>query len=74
MDDARPDIPGTAKLRYRLVAREVEARLGPAVAALYMQTRNFGLGGRTPAELVSTVLGTRQILSEISAQAEGGPL
>lgn len=38
-------IPTTSAERIALVVREVETRLGPAVAATYMQTRNFALGG-----------------------------
>ena len=64
----------TVRERYRLAAREVEIRLGPEVAAAYMQTRNFALGGHSPAELVATEEGTRQVLAEISACADGGPL
>ena len=60
--------------RYRLVAREVEAQLGSDVAATYMTTRNFSLGGLTPTELVATEKGSLQVLAEISAQANGGPL
>jgi len=75
MDDGLPDIAGTpAEQRFRFVAREVEARLGREVAATYMHTKNFGLGGLTPAHLVATEEGTRQILAELSAHAESGPL
>ena len=67
-------IPASQEERYKRVAREVEARLGPDVAATYMHTRNFGLGGLTPTELVATEKGALQVLAEISAQADGGPL
>lgn len=40
----------------------------------YMHTRNFALGGATPAELVKTSDGERIVLDELHAQAEGGPL
>lgn len=73
MDDALPDTLATGELRYTLVVREVEARLGREVAATYMRTKNFALGGRTPYELVATEEGTRQVLAEISAHAGGGP-
>lgn len=75
MDDARPDIAGTsAEQRYRFVVREVEARLGREVVASYVHTKNFGLGGLAPAQLVATEEGTRPVLAEISAQADGVPL
>ena len=43
-------------------------------ARAYMHTRNFALGGATPAELVKTSDGERIVLNELHAQAEGGPL
>lgn len=72
--DAPATVPATPEERYALVALEVEAQLGPEVAATYMQTRNFALGGLMPTELVATEEGTRQVLAEISAHAGGGPL
>jgi hypothetical protein len=67
-------IPASYGERYKLVTREVEAQLGPDVAATYLHTRNFSLGGLTPNELVTTEKGALQVLAEISAQANGGPL
>lgn len=67
-------VPLSPEQRYELVVREVEGLLGSEVAATYMLTRNFALGGRTPAELVATDEGTRRVLSEISAQSAGGPV
>ena len=43
-------------------------------ARAYMRTRNFALGGATPAELLGTSDGERIVLDELHAQAEGGPL
>lgn len=43
-------------------------------ARAYMHTRNFALGGSTPAELVKTSDGERIVLDELHAHAEGGPL
>jgi uncharacterized protein (DUF2384 family) len=40
----------------------------------YMRTRNFALGGFTPANLVKTSDGECIVLNELYAQAEGGPL
>jgi hypothetical protein len=74
MDHALPAIPATPEERYQLVVSEVEAHLGREVAATYMQTRNFALGGLVPAELVATDVGTRQVLAEVSIHAAGGPL
>ena len=43
-------------------------------ARAYMHTRNFALGGATPAELIKTSDGERIVLNELQAQADGGPL
>ena len=43
-------------------------------ARKYMHTRNFALGGSTPAELLKTAEGERLILNELQAHAEGAPL
>lgn len=67
-------IPSTSAERFVLVVRAVEAQLGPAVAATYMQTRNFALGGLMPVELLASEEGTRQVLAEVSAHADSGPL
>lgn len=73
MDDPAT-IPTTLGERYRLVACEVVVQIGPEVAATYMQTRNFALGGLVPTQLLATEEGTRQVLAEISAHADGGAL
>lgn len=67
-------LPKTVRERRKLVKREIEARLGPEVAATFMQTKNFALGGLTPNELVATEHGISQVLAEISAHAGEGPL
>ena len=72
--DTPATIPTTPEERNELVAREVEALLGPEVAVTYMWTRNFALGGLMPIDLLTTEEGMRQVLAEISAHAEGGPL
>jgi putative toxin-antitoxin system antitoxin component (TIGR02293 family) len=43
-------------------------------ARAYLHSRNFALGGATPAELIRTADGERIVLDELQAQAEGGPL
>ncbi len=43
-------------------------------ARSYMHTRNFALGGATPADLIKTSDGERIVLNELHTQAEGGPL
>ena len=43
-------------------------------ARKYVHTRNFALGGVTPAELLKTAEGERLVLNELQAQAEGAPL
>lgn len=40
----------------------------------YMHTRNFALGGATPADLIRTADGERVVVNELHAQDEGGPL
>lgn len=58
--------------RATMTAAEV---LGDYDAAReYMHTRNFALGGATPAELVKTADGESLVLNELHAQAESGPL
>ena len=58
--------------RATMTAAEVLG--GYDAARAYMHTRNFALGGATPAELVKTSYGERIVLNELHAQAEGGPL
>ena len=58
--------------RATMTAAEVLGSYDAARA--YMHTRNFALGGATPAELVKTSDGERIVLNELHAQAEGGPL
>ncbi len=58
--------------RTTMTAAEVLGSYDAARA--YMHTRNFALGGATPAELVKTSDGERIVLNELHAQAEGGPL
>ncbi|HRO57990.1 MAG TPA: DUF2384 domain-containing protein [Burkholderiaceae bacterium] len=58
--------------RATMTAAEV---LGSYDAAReYMHTRNFALGGATPADLLETAEGERMVLDELHAQAESGPL
>lgn len=40
----------------------------------YMHSRNFALGGATPAELLKTAEGERLVLNELQTHAEGGPI
>ena len=58
--------------RTTMTAAEVLGSYDAARA--YMHTRNFALGGATPAELVKTSDGERIVFNELHAQAEGGPL
>ena len=58
--------------RATLTAAQVLGTFDAARA--YMHTRNFALGGATPAELVKTADGERIVLNELQAHAEGGPL
>jgi hypothetical protein len=74
MDEYQVVIPDSPEERFNFVVREVEAQLGPEVAATYMYTRNYALGGLRPAELVVSAEGARQVLGEVSAHADGGSL
>ncbi len=58
--------------RATMTAAEVLGSYDAARA--YMHTRNYALGGATPAELVKTAEGERIVLNELHAQAESGPL
>ena len=58
--------------RATMAAAEVLGSYDAARA--YMHTRNFALGGATPAELIRTSDGERIVHNELHAQAEGGPL
>jgi len=60
--------------RYQQILLEAVRMFGPDAAAEYMVTRNFALGGQTPAELARTNEGARQVLNELIAQDRGGPL
>ncbi|MCU0972898.1 MAG: MbcA/ParS/Xre antitoxin family protein [Burkholderiales bacterium] len=59
--------------RYESVRLEATRLLGEG-AARYLWTRNFALGGATPVELLADDDGVQAVLSELSAQADGGPL
>jgi uncharacterized protein (DUF2384 family) len=43
-------------------------------ARRYLHTRNYALGGSTPAELLKTSEGERVVLNELHAAIEGGPV
>jgi uncharacterized protein (DUF2384 family) len=58
--------------RATLTAAELLGSFDAARA--YLHSRNFALGGATPAELIRTADGERIVLNELQAQAEGGPL
>jgi uncharacterized protein (DUF2384 family) len=53
---------------------EAVRMFGPVEGRRFMNTRNFALGGRTPAELALTEEGARQVRNELWAQQNGGPL
>lgn len=57
--------------RVLTMARDV---FGSSDAAReYLQTPNFALGGAVPRDLLKTAEGEQLVLSELQAQAEGGP-
>jgi hypothetical protein len=69
--------PGESEMAMRGARATVTAAqvLGDYDAArAYMHTRNFALGGATPAELVKTSEGEQIVLNELQTQADGGPL
>lgn len=43
-------------------------------ARRYLHTRNFALGGSTPADLLKTAEGERLVLNELHSAFEGGPV
>lgn len=43
-------------------------------AKRYLRTPNFALGGAAPRDLLKTADGERIVLSELQAQADGGPV
>jgi putative toxin-antitoxin system antitoxin component (TIGR02293 family) len=43
-------------------------------ARTYLRTANFALGGAVPRDLLKTAEGEQLVLSELQAQAEGGPV
>jgi uncharacterized protein (DUF2384 family) len=43
-------------------------------ARTYLRTPNFALGGAVPRGLLKTAEGEQLVLSELQAQAEGGPV
>ena len=72
--DPTSSIPASHEDRRQLILRTVGSELGPTVASVFMDVRNFALGGRTPSELIHSEEGVRQILKEIDAHSGGGPL
>jgi uncharacterized protein (DUF2384 family) len=66
---------GERAIRAARVTLAAAEALGSFDAARqYMRTRNFALGGATPAELLRTGDGERLVLNELQAHADGGPL
>ena len=75
MSEASASIPPGAEERYQHILLEaVRMFFGSDEGARFMTTRNFALGGRTPAELTLTKDGTHQVHNELWAQDRGGPL
>ena len=63
---------GEQMSRVALAAADVLGNLDAAHE--YMHTRNFALGGATPADLLRTIDGEHIVLNELRTQADGGPL
>ena len=53
---------------------EATAVLGADAAQTYLHTGNFALGGTTPAELLQSSEGEREVLNELRTHLECGPL
>jgi putative toxin-antitoxin system antitoxin component (TIGR02293 family) len=66
---------GERAMRAARVTTAAAEVLGSFDAARkYLHTKNFALGGATPAELLKTGEGERLVLNALQAQAEGGPI
>lgn len=66
---------GEIALRIGRVLTLAGEALGSLDAARqYLRTPNFALGGAAPRDLLRTSEGEQIVLSEIQAQAEGGPV
>lgn len=66
---------GEIALRIGRVLTLAGEALGSLDAARqYLRTPNFALGGAAPRDLLRTAEGEQIVLSEIQAQAEGGPV
>jgi len=58
----------------RVTTAAAEVLGGFDAARKYMHTKNFALGGSTPAKLLKTGEGERLVLSELQTQSAGGPI
>lgn len=58
--------------RVLTMARDVFGSLD--AARKYLRAPNFALGGAAPRDLLKTAEGEQLVLSELNAQAEGGPV
>jgi hypothetical protein len=63
-----------AKAAYARSLKAVTVALGARYAREYMHTRNFALGGLTPADLLTRVGGEAAVLNELHASLNGGPV
>ena len=74
MSEAPASMPPAGEDCYQIVFVEALRLLGADEGAKFMTTRNFALGGQTPAQLARTDEGARQVLNELVAHEHGGPL
>jgi putative toxin-antitoxin system antitoxin component (TIGR02293 family) len=58
----------------RVLTMACEAFGSADAAREYLRTPNFALGGAVPRDLLKTAGGEQIVLSELHAQAEGGPV
>ena len=63
-----------AKAAYARSLKATIEALGTRSAREYMHTRNFALGGLSPAELLTHVGGEAAVLNELYASLNGGPI
>jgi len=69
-----PEVPASISPDGDDLLLEAVSMFGPVEGARFMTTRNFALGGRTPAELAVTKEGARQVWNELWARQNDGPL
>ena len=73
MQSFRFDLAATLR-RRRVLAMAANVFGSTEFARSYLRTPNFALGGATPSDLLSNAKGEQIVVSELQAQAGGGPV